>query len=250
MDGRLRRFQVLHSPLVVRFRTLNHPLADLPSEVLTSMPPKSLKNPLFLCPCGCNRLLTQWPIQQHLKLKLQASIGQHESPPPPKQHRITHFQADASSSSGHPQLDVPLFEFNPSLPSVDPPAASDPLQSPVDAHTEASGRFVDDFLLNLHTQTHQTTDDSDSEDFEDALEGDGVEAAHTIDPETDDFGDGEDIDTEDDVDPREGIVSDWDILAEELIVEVEKLGKFEYSLSHTPWLTGIFVLRQVFYLGP
>ena len=93
-------------------------------------------------------------------------------------------------------------------------------------------------------------DDSDSEDFEDALEGDGVEATHTIDPETDDFGDGEDIDTEDDVDPCEGIVSDWDILAEELIVGAEKLGKFEYSLSHTPWLTGIFVLRRVFYLGP
>jgi hypothetical protein len=214
------------------------------------MPPKPLKNRRFLCSCGCNRLLTRWPIQQHLKLKHLASIGQHESPPPPKRRRITHFQADASSSSGHPQLDAPSFEFNPSLPLVDPPAASDPLQSPVDAQTEVSGRFFDDVLLNLHTQTHQTTDDSDSEDFEDALEGDGVEAAHTIDPETNDFRDREDTDTEDDVDPREGIVSDWDILAEEFIVEAEKLGKFEYSLSHTPWLTGVFVLRRVFYLGP
>lgn len=212
------------------------------------MPPKSLKNPRLLCTCGCNKLLTRWPIRQHLKRL--ASIGQHESPPHPKRRRITHFQADASSSSGHPQLDAPSFEFGPSLPLVDPPAASDPLQSPVDAHAEASGRFVDSVLLNLHTQTHQTTDDSDSEDFEDALEGDGVEAAHTIDSETDDFGDGEVTDMEDDVDPRKGIVSDWDILAEEFLVEAEKLGKFGYSLSHTPWLTGVFVLRRVFYLGP
>jgi hypothetical protein len=36
------------------------------------------------------------------------------------------------------------------------------------------------------------------------------------------------------VDPREGIVSDWDLLAEEFIVEAEELGKFEHSLSHTP----------------
>jgi hypothetical protein len=38
---------------------------------------------------------------------------------------------------------------------------------------------------------------------------------------------------EGDVNPREGIVSDWDILAEEFIVEAEELGKFERSLMHT-----------------
>ena len=145
---------------------------------------------------------------------------------------------DASSSSGgHPQLDATSFEINPSLPLADPLAASDSLQLPGDASTEVSSRLFDDVLLNLHTRTHQTTDDSDSEDFEDALEGDGVEAAYTIDPKTNDFGDGEDIEMEDDVDPREGVVSDWDILAEEFIVEAEKLGKFEHSLLHTPWLT-------------
>src|SRR5260221_1917923 len=186
------------------------------------MPPKSQKHPLSLCTCRCNCRLTRWSIQNHLKLK--TSIAQHESPPPPKRRHIPHFQADASSSSGHPQLDAPPFEFNPSLPFVDPPAASDSPQSPGGAHTEATGRFVDGVLLNLHTQTHRTTDDSDSEDFE---------AAHTIDPKTDDFGDGEDVDMEDDVDPCEGIVSDWDILAEEFIVEAEKLGKFEYSLSYS-----------------
>jgi hypothetical protein len=35
------------------------------------------------------------------------------------------------------------------------------------------------------------------------------------------------------VDPREGIVPDWDMLAEEFIVEAEELGKFEHSLLHT-----------------
>ena len=36
------------------------------------------------------------------------------------------------------------------------------------------------------------------------------------------------------VDPHGGIVSDWDILAEEFIVEAKELGKFECSLLHTP----------------
>ena len=38
---------------------------------------------------------------------------------------------------------------------------------------------------------------------------------------------------EDDVDPCEGIVLDWDILAEEFIVEAKELGTFEHSLLHT-----------------
>jgi hypothetical protein len=50
-----------------------------------------------------------------------------------------------------------------------------------------SGFFVDNVLLNLHAQTHRTTDQSDDEDSKDALEGDAVEGADTIDHKTDDF---------------------------------------------------------------
>ncbi len=39
---------------------------------------------------------------------------------------------------------------------------------------------------------------------------------------------------EGDVDPHEGIVSSWDLLAKEFIVEAEELGKFEHPLLHTP----------------
>ena len=120
-----------------------------------------------------------------------------------KQHCATHFQVDASSSSGgHPQLYAPLSGFNPSLPLLDPPAASGSLQSP--------------------------------EDSEDALEGDAVEAADTLDPETNDFRDGENIDIEDNADLHEGIILDWDVLAKEFIVEAEGLGKSEHALLHTP----------------
>jgi hypothetical protein len=70
--------------------------------------------------------------------------------------------------------------------------------------------------------------------FEDALEGDAVEAADSVDHETDDFWSGEDVGMEGDVDPREGIVSDWDLLTDEFIVEAEELSKFEHSLLHTP----------------
>ena len=35
------------------------------------------------------------------------------------------------------------------------------------------------------------------------------------------------------VDSHEGIVSDWDLLAEEFIVEAEEHGKFEHLLLHT-----------------
>ena len=38
---------------------------------------------------------------------------------------------------------------------------------------------------------------------------------------------------EGEVGPREGIVSDWDLLAEEFIAEAEELGKFEHSLLQT-----------------
>jgi hypothetical protein len=193
-----------------------------------------------------------------------------ESPPPPKRHRIAHFQAGqesfitrprkqkqsrdsrgkekqsrtgdnsstshshadaSSSSSGHPRFSTPQlhtssFEFNPSLPLLDPPPAPDLLQSPGDARTEASGCSFDNILLNLHARTRRTANQSDDEDSEDDLEGDVVTA---------DFWNGEDVATEgDDVDPREGIISDSDLLAEEFIVEAEELGKFEHRLLHIP----------------
>jgi len=208
--------------------------------------PEPRKHPLYICSCGCNREVSRWTVRHHLAARLK-------SPPPPKRRRTTHPQvgqkplttglgkqkrprsennsstshsrADAgSSSSNNPQFHAPSFEFNPSLPLLDPPG---------DALTEASGPTVDDILLNLHARTHRTTDQSDDEDAEDALEGDAAAAADSVDHETDDFWDGGGVATEGDVDPREGIVSDWDLLAEEFIVEAEELGKFEHSLLHT-----------------
>lgn len=46
--------------------------------------------------------------------------------------------------------------------------------------------------------------------------GDTVEAADSVYHETDYFWNGEDIVMQGDVDPREGTVSDWDLLAEEI----------------------------------
>ena len=195
--------------------------------VLSKPKPKSRK--LYLCTCGCNRLVRRWTIRRH-RIK-KASV---ESPPPLKQRCIAHFQADTdSSSSDHPQLHAASFDFSFSLPSLDPPATLDLLQSPGDGRTLPSGRFVDNVLLSLHTRTHRTTDESDNEDSEDALEGDAAEAADTIDPGTDDFWDGEDVDIEGEVDPRKDVVSDWDILAQDFIVEAERLRKFEGFLMHT-----------------
>jgi len=158
----------------------------------------------------------------------------HESLLPPKQCRITQFQTDAgSSSSGDPQLHTPSFNFKPSLPFPDLQCA------------EVSNRFIDDILLNLHlhTQTHQAIDNSNNEGPEDAPEGDAVEAPDSVDPGTNDFSDGEDVDMEGNVDLCEGIIVDWDTFAEEL-------GEFEPSSLHIPGLTGVFVLRRVLYLGP
>jgi hypothetical protein len=187
-----------------------------------------------------------------------------ESPPPPKRRHIANFQADqkssiikpskqkqsrtdnnsstshsradaSSSSSDHPppQLNAPSFEFNASLPSLDPPPASNLLQSPGEALTEASGPFIDNVLLNLRALAHRTTDQSDDENSVD-LEGGAVEAANSVDHETDDLWSGEDVAMEGNVDPREGIVSDWDLLAKDFIVEAEELGKFEHALLHAP----------------
>jgi hypothetical protein len=119
-----------------------------------------------------------------------------------------------------------LDEFNPSPPLLNSPPASNLLQPPGDALTEASGSglFVDDVLLNYQ---------SNDEDSEGALEGDAVEAADYIEYETDNFWNGEDDAVEGDADPREGIVSDWDLLVEEFIVEAETLGMFGHSFLHT-----------------
>ena len=52
----------------------------------------------------------------------------------------THFQVDASSSlGGHPQLHAPLSRFNPSLPLLNPPAASGSLQLPGDSKDALEG---------------------------------------------------------------------------------------------------------------
>ena len=57
-----------------------------------------------------------------------------------------------------------------------------------------------------------------------------MEATDSSDPRTDDR---EDVDMEGEVDPHKGIVSDWDILAEDFIVEAHERGMFEHSLLHT-----------------
>ena len=55
---------------------------------------------------------------------------------------------------------------------------------------------------------------------------------------------------EGEVDPHEGVVLDWDSLAEDFIMEAQERSKFEHFLLHTPQLTSVFVYRQVFYLRP
>jgi hypothetical protein len=87
-----------------------------------------------------------------------------------------------------------------------------------------SSRFIEDVLLNLHSWTHRTTNKSDDEDSDNALEGDAAKASDTTDPRTDESSDEEDV--EDEVDPHEGIISDWDIFAEGFVVEAERLHKF------------------------
>jgi len=149
--------------------------------------------------------------------------AQAQAPPPPKRRRITNFQADAgSSSSGHPQLHAPSFD-------LDPPADLGLLQSPEDARTVLSRRFINEVLLDLHARTHRITNETDDESSEDALEGD----TDSVDPGIDDFWNGEDVDMEGEVDLHEGIVSNWDMLDEEFIAEAEGLGKFEHSLLRT-----------------
>jgi hypothetical protein len=238
--------------------TLSCSLAELPSQIVMPEPESKRKDPYRICGCGCNCLLSRSAVYRH-----ERSLA---SPPPLKRRRIAHVQggqesfitrprkekqsrtgnnsstfhshADASSSSSDhsrfstPQVHSSSFEFNPSLPLLDPPAASNLLQSPGDQRTEASGLFVDNVSLNLHARTRRTGQ-SDDEDSEDDLEGDVV-AADSVDHESDDFWNGEDVATEsDDVDPREGIISDRDLLIEKFIVEAEELGKFEHCLSNT-----------------
>ena len=224
---------------------LSFSVAELPPQIIMSMP-ESRKD-FRLCGCGCNRLVSRWTKRLHEKKPPTRSrlIVQLESPPPPKRRRIAHFQAgqessivrpskqkqsrtgnnsstsdsraDASSSSrGNPQLHASSFEFDPSLPFLD--------QSP--ERTEAFRPSVDNVLLNLHAWTHRAIDQSDEEDSDDALERDAAEAADSVNHEAEDFWNGEDVSLEGDVDPREGIISDWDLLAEEFIVEAEELGKF------------------------
>ena len=93
--------------------------------------------------------------QAQAQAQAQAPIVQHESLPPPKRHRIADFQADASPSSrGHPLLHAPLFDTNPPMPLLDPPADLDLLYSPGDERTVLSCHFADDILLDLHDRAH------------------------------------------------------------------------------------------------
>jgi hypothetical protein len=90
---------------------------------------------------------------------------------------------------------------------------SDLCQLPEDALTEASGRFIGEIPLDIHTQTHQPTKESNSEDSEDASEKETVEASDFVDPETINFETGEDIDMGGDLGLHGSAISDWDILA-------------------------------------
>jgi len=156
------------------------------------------------------------------------------SPLPCKQCRTAHFQADASSSSSsYSQFHVPSFEFSPSLPFLDLPGALNLLQSPGYACTIPSSCVVDNTLLNLHAQTYQATNESDNKDSEDALKGDAAEAIDSVDPGTNNLWNKEDFGTEEEVDPHEDVVSNWDILAEEFIVEAEELSKSKHFLLCT-----------------
>ena len=161
--------------------------------------------------------VTRWTLlrQKKKKKKTPPLTTQHESPPPPKWLHIADSQA------------------NPSMPSLDPSPALNLLQPPGYAVTEASFPSVDSVPLNLHAQTHRSINQSDDEDSEDALEVDAVEAADSLDQEYDESWDGEVVAMEGEVDPREGIVSDWDLLAVRFIAEAEELGKFEHSLLQT-----------------
>ena len=161
---------------------------------------------------------------------------QHKSgsPPPCKQCCTGHFQADASfSSSSHPQFLIPSFEFNPSLPFLDIPEASNLLQLPGYTHTIPLGHVVNDILLNIYAQTHQATNESKNEDSEDAPKGDATGAADSISPGTGNLWNGEDIDMEEEEDPHGDIVLHWDILAEDFIAEAKEFGKSKDSLLHT-----------------
>ena len=207
--------------------TLSCSLAKLPSQAFMSKSvPQSEKNRRRKCSCGCSHLVTRWTEWRHKK-----NIS---FPPSPKRRRIAPSQTGQEPSTTKPeqrQSYTDSFEFDPSLLSLDSPplAASNLLQLPGGActdTTEASGLSVDSILLSLHAQTHRTTDQSDNEDSEDT-ESDAVEAADSVDCETDGSWNGEDVVMQGYVDPREGIVSDWDLLAEEFIVEAEELGKSE-----------------------
>ena len=226
--------------------------AELPSQIVMSLPAPR-KHPVLLCKCGCNGQVTRWTARRHRMAHASPLIPQHESPPPPKRRHITHSQAGqesfivrpekqkqsrtansvshsradvGSSFSDHPRFSTPQSHasssgFNPSLPLLSSPVEPNTLESPGDTRTEATRLSVD----------NQTTDQSDDADSDDTLERDAVEA---FDHETDDLWDEEGVASEGDADPREGIVSDWDLLVEEFLVEAEELGKLEHSSLYTP----------------
>ena len=145
--------------------------------------PESRKSTIT-CGCGCNRMVSRSTKWCHKKEHPPTFIVQLESPPSPKRRCIAHFQLgqessiirpneqkqsrtdcnfstshshiNVSSASDHSalQLHVSSFNSNTSLPSLNSPLASNLLQSPGDALTEASGPCLDNILLNLHARTH------------------------------------------------------------------------------------------------
>ena len=137
-----------------------------------------------------------------------------ESPPPPKRRRTTHSQAGQES-----------FVITSDKQKR---SRTDNISSTSHSRVDAS-----DHPQFSTSELHAPSNQSDDEDSEGAIEGDAVEATDHFDYETDDFWNGEDVAVEGDVDPREGIVSDWDLLTEEFIVEAEELGRFGHSSLHT-----------------
>jgi hypothetical protein len=134
-DGRLGQFQALRGPVVVlRYagfvhsartghpqslslsqHTLSCPLAELPSQIVMSVPGK---NPRYMCSCGCKRSLTRWTTRRHEKLRPSpCSLNPIASPSQVASHcsfsggpRVFHHHTRQAEAVSHRQhiLHLPL----------------------------------------------------------------------------------------------------------------------------------------------